>query len=405
MVFPAAPWPARHNGISIRYYPLIEALAPRHDIDLYVHSEPRRQVPDDPLLAALRKVTVRHKNMRTPAITDRIATLSQAYSPFGCPYRFARYHSEFALRELRDFIADKRYDSVLWVMHEYRHLLERLKPGFHGARTVYDSIDSPYLHHLRERPPGGLRNAWNAFDLWKTRRWERNLLEGIDAAAYISAPDAAAAANGAAASAEVIPNGIYLAGEPPSAPAPAATMSIGFLGNMAYGPNVDGALRLYQDVFTPLKREFADLKLAIIGRAPVQEIQALARRDVKVTGTVESIWPHIADVGVFVYPMTGGAGLQNKILEAMHAGKPVVTTEICLTSVGAREGEEILVGRSDEELRAHTRALLRDPEYAHALGLRGKAYVDRTFDMTQVVQHFERFLIGDATAGAPDRCR
>ena len=403
MVFPAAPWPARHNGISIRYYPLIEALAPRHDIDLYVHSEPRRHVPDDPLLGALRRVSVRHKNLKPPAIGDRMLTLAQAYSPFGCPYRFARYHAELALRELREFLAEERYDSVLWVMHEYRHLLERLKPDFHGARTVYDSIDSPYLHHLREPSPGGLHNAWNAFDLWKTRRWERNLLEGVDAAAYISAPDATASANGTAASAEVIPNGIYLAGESPPAPAPAPTRSIGFLGNMAYGPNIDGALRLYKDVFTPLKQEFADLKLAIIGRAPVREVQALASQDVEVTGTVESIWPHIADVGVFVYPMTGGAGLQNKILEAMHAGKPVVTTEICLNSVGAREGEEILVGRSDEELRAQTRALLRDPEYARALGLRGKAYVDRTFDMAQVVQRFERFLIGDDTGGAPDR--
>ena len=402
-MLPIAPWPARHNGISIRYYPLIEALAARHDIDLYVHGEPRQAVPGDPLLGMLRKVTVRPKNLGPPAIADRIATLAQAYSPFGCPYRFARYHADNALRDLRDFIADQRYDSVLWVMHEYRHLLERLKPQLQGARTVYDSIDSPYLHHLREPPPGGIRNAWNVFDLWKTRRWERSLLDGVDASAYISAPDAAASADGVDPLPEVIPNGIYLAGEPSPAAVHTETMSIGFLGNMAYGPNIDGALRLYKDVFTPLKREFADLKLAIIGRAPVPQIQALARPDVEVTGTVESIWPHIENVSMFVYPMIGGAGLQNKILEAMHAGKPVVTTEICLNSVGAREGEEILVGRSDEELRAQTRALLRDPQYAREVGLRGKAYVDRTFDMAQVVRRFEHFLIGDHTRGAPGR--
>jgi len=405
LVLPVAPWPARHNGISIRYYPLIEALAQRHDIDLYVHGEPRRTVPDDPLLQALRKVSVQQKNMGPPAIADRIVTISEAISPFGCPYRFARYHSDFALRDLGEFIADRRYDAVLWVMHEYRHLLERLKPQLQGARTVYDSIDSPYLHHLREPPPGGIRNAWNVFDLWKTRRWERSLLAGVDAAAYISAPDAAASTNGAGPSPEVIPNGIYLAGAPPPSPAHPATLSIGFLGHMAYGPNIDGALRLHHDVFTPLKREFTALKLAIIGRDPVRKIRALASTDVEVTGTVESIWPHIANVGIFVYPMIGGAGLQNKILEAMHAGKPVVTTEICLNSVGAREGEEILVGRSDEELRAHTRALLRDPQYAREVGLRGKAYVDRTFDMAQVVQRFERFVIGDETPGQTSRRR
>jgi glycosyltransferase involved in cell wall biosynthesis len=403
MVLPVAPWPARHNGISIRYYPLIEALAVRHDIDLYVHSEARLKVPDDPLLVGLRKVTVREKNMRPPALTDRLATLAEAYSPLGTPYRFARYHSRLVLSDLEEFIAGRRYDAVLWVMHEYRHLLARLKPQLHAARITYDSIDSPYLHHLREPRPGGVRDAWWAFDLWKTRRWENELHGGVDAAAYISAPDATASADGAHNPPEVIPNGIYLAGEPPPPVRSPTAKSIGFLGNMAYGPNVAGALRLYSEVFTPLKREFTDLRLVIIGRAPVEPIRALSATDVDVTGTVNSIWPHIANVGVFVYPMTEGAGLQNKILEAMHAGKPVVTTEICLNSVGAREGVEILVGRNDEELRTHTRRLLRDPDYARELGLRGKAYVDRTFDMAQVVQRFERFLIGDEAPGEPDQ--
>jgi len=403
MVLPVAPWPARQNGISIRYYPLIEALAARHDIDLYVHSEVRRMTPEDPLLGRLRKVIVREKNMCPPAFSDRLATLAEAYSPFGTPYRFARYHSRLVLNDLEEFIAGRRYDAVLWVMHEYRHLLARLKPKLLGARITYDSIDSPYLHHLREPRPGGMRNAWWAFDLWKTRRWENELHGGVDSAAYISAPDATASADGAHNPPEVIPNGIYLAGEPPPSVSSPAAKTIGFLGNMAYGPNVAGALRLYNEVFTPLKREFTDLRLAIIGRAPVEPIRALSAMDVEVTGTVESIWPHIATVGVFVYPMTEGAGLQNKILEAMHAGKPVVTTQICLNSVGAREGHEILVGRSDEELRAHTRRLLRDPQYAQALGLRGKAYVDRTFEMARVVHRFERFLIGNEVPGEPDQ--
>ena len=167
---------------------------------------------------------------------------------------------------------------------------------------------------------------------------------------------------------------------------------------MGYRPNVRGSLLLHEKVFLPLKREFPDLKLMIIGRSPVDKVRALSGPDVEVTGTVDSIWPYIAQVNVFVYPMVAGAGLQNKIMEAMHAGKPVVTTEICLKSIGAREGEEILVGRTEEELRSHTRTLLKNPQYAYELGMRGKAYVDRTFDMSHVLERFERFLIEDSAA-------
>ena len=167
---------------------------------------------------------------------------------------------------------------------------------------------------------------------------------------------------------------------------------------MGYAPNVRGALDLHQKIYLPLKAEIPELQLLVIGRSPSPEVQAIAEASVEVTGTVESIWPHLSKVDVFVFPMTTGAGLQNKILEAMHAGKPVVTTEICLKSVGAREGDEILVGRNDDELRAHVRALLINPKFARELGMRGKQYVDHTFEMSRVIDRFENFLFPDECA-------
>lgn len=393
MVFAVAPWPARAHGISIRYYPVLEAISPRHDIDIFIHGEYRDPVPDDPLVSSFRRVMVEGDNLQPPGLGDRFATLSEALSPFGRPYLLARYHSGYVLRRLRDFVAGRRYDCVLWVGPRRRELLHRLAAQLRGARLVYDSIDSPYLYYSREPRPAGVRRLWRSFDLWKTRRWENSLLKGLDSAAYISVPDATAACDGIEVSAQVIPNGIYLAGEEAVERATASGMTIGFLGAMDYLQNIRASLHLYEKIFMPLKKELADLKLAIIGRSPSAEVSALAGPDVEVTGTVESIWPHVAGVSVFVYPMLSGAGLQNKILEAMHAGKPVVTTENCLKSIGAREGSEILIGRSDEELREHTRMLVTHPEYARDVGSRGKAYVDRTFDVSEVVKRFQRFLI------------
>src|SRR5436305_1630163 len=53
MVLPLAPWPARQSGVSIRYYPIIEHLASRYTVDIFVHGELRSQVPEDPLLESL----------------------------------------------------------------------------------------------------------------------------------------------------------------------------------------------------------------------------------------------------------------------------------------------------------------------------------------------------------------
>ena len=393
IILPVAPWPARFNGISIRYYPIIESLSKRHNIDLFVHSEPRDSIPTDVITQHIRRSHIQHLCALPPTIRDRTTTLLESLSPVGQPYRFARYNSARIRNSLLEFCSNAHYDSVLWVMHEYRSVYDKVMPHISGERFLYDSIDSPYLHHLRELSALSNARPWQRYDLWKTRRWERTLTDGLDGIAYISTPDAQAAAPHAKTRTVIIPNGIYLAGEPTDIPSRGDAPSIGFLGNMAYPPNIVGAIRLHKKIFSPLKREIARLRLMIIGRDPDSSILSLEAPDVEITGTVPLIWPHIANVSVFVYPMTSGAGLQNKILEAMHAGKPVVTTEICAESLGAQEGREILVGRSDRELLSHTRDLLMNPEYARNIGLQGKSYADRTFDMPKVVRLFEEFLL------------
>lgn len=392
VVLPLAPWPARDNGVSIRYYPIIEHLATRHSIDVYVHGELRSAVPRDPILDSLHRVIIEHANRRSPRAGDRLLTLVEAFSPFGQPYHYAKYHADALYERLRKFVAGRKYDTVLWVTCEYRRVLNRLRPELSGARIVYDSVDSPYLHYSRHLKSHDVHSAWRAYDLWKTRRWERALLSGVDSSAYVSLPDASACAN-SSLRAQVIPNGIYTANEQVSCePEGSDPACIGFLGHMGYTPNVRAARRLHDQIFLPLKKEIPNLKLTIIGRSPAPEIVELAGPDVVVTGTVDSIWPYISRVTVFVYPMFAGAGLQNKILEAMHAAKPVVTTPISLNSIGARNGDEILCGDTDEELRRQTLKLLRNTQLARNIALHGKRYVDRTFELSSVLDRFERFL-------------
>jgi len=172
---------------------------------------------------------------------------------------------------------------------------------------------------------------------------------------------------------------------------------------MSYRPNVVGVLSLYHDVFLPLKQEHPGLRLKIIGREPAPEVAALAGPDVDVTGTVAEIWPHVREVDVFVFPMTTGAGLQNKIIEAMYAGRPVITTTICQRSVGAEPGREIVVADGSAAMLASTRSLVSDRSRAAAIAEEGRRFVLRSFDVDDVIRRFERVLIPDDgdTQGAP----
>ncbi len=112
---------------------------------------------------------------------------------------------------------------------------------------------------------------------------------------------------------------------------------------MSYEPCISAALRLAERIFPRIRSRLGDATLLIIGRDPVPSIRRLDGAAISVTGTVENIWPYVVSANIFVFPMFEGSGLQNKILEAMYAGVPVVTTPIAAASIGATSGEQLLV--------------------------------------------------------------
>ena len=166
----------------------------------------------------------------------------------------------------------------------------------------------------------------------KTRHWELSLCKHIECI-YISDNDAKSVGN---AEAYIVPNCVIKEGYDSSEYLQLDTPNIGFLGNMAYQPNIDACLFLITTIFPRLRKLQPDIHLYIIGRNPGKElIERCNDPQIHVTGEVENIWDYVRSINTFVFPMLTGAGLQNKILEAMYAGKPVVTSTIGNAGIGA----------------------------------------------------------------------
>ena len=215
---------------------------------------------------------------------------------------------------------------------------------------MFDCVDSPLLTYVRANAAKGDHTLLTRLDQWKTRLWERRLVTNADASIYISSIDAGAAFDGKNTRSVMLRNGIFAedypkaTSEPPEGP-----RYLGFLGHMGYRPNIDAAVRLHDDIFKPLQREIPDLKLMIIGRAPDPAVLRLAAPDVVVTGAVENIWEYIAKITVFAFPLSSGAGLQNKLLEAMYAGRPVVTDRDVSCQPGCRGRARVAGGRYQQK--------------------------------------------------------
>ena len=390
------PWPPRHNGVSIRFLPIIEHLQHRYDIDLVIMGEEQRAVDLPESLRRCRSITYLAATAhRMPAAIRRLRTLIVGLAPFGEPLGSVKHESwEPALEELKRRIERDPPAVLLWCWGPVQCGF-KLRRSFPNVRFVFDLVDSPTLHSMRAPRPGGLLGWLHPYSTWKWRRFEQAVRRNFDAAIYISKPDSIAIGAKGKAELHVVPNGVYTADLPSlDVESHGDGRTIGFLGNMSYDPNIAAAVRLAQRILPKVRQRIDGARLLIIGRDPSAEVRALASDHVELTGSVPSIWPHIARVDVFAFPMTFGAGLQNKIIEAMYAGVPVVTTPLAGDSLPATHGRNMAIAASDEAISEWIVRLLTDRQLNSTMGKEGRALMQAEFDWGAVASRYERALLG-----------
>lgn len=202
-----------------------------------------------------------------------------------------------------------------------------LQPPLAGIPFVLDmvDVDSQKWQRLGEvtSPPKG----------WVYRRearvlaaFERRATRQAVTTLVINEKERAALAGLApGADVRVVPNGVDVDDFKPAGPSPSSRTVI-FCGVMNYAPNEAGASWLVKDVWPLVLERHPDAQLEIVGSEPSAAVRALAAPGVTVTGAVPHTRVHLWRAAVSVAPLRTARGLQNKVLEALAAGVPVVTT-------------------------------------------------------------------------------
>lgn len=172
------------------------------------------------------------------------------------------------------------------------------------------------------------------------RRTEARMLARADRLLFASARDRDALLQGSPdPRAAIVPNGVDLAYWSRTRPN-LGHEEIVFTGAMSYGPNVDAAIRLARHILPLVQRAVPAARLAIVGRDPSPSVVALASLPgVRVTGSVPDIRPYLEDAAVFAAPLRFGAGIQNKLLEAMAMEVPSVVSTIAGDGLRTEAGD------------------------------------------------------------------
>jgi polysaccharide biosynthesis protein PslH len=167
---------------------------------------------------------------------------------------------------------------------------------------------------------------------------------------------------------------------------------------MGYPPNIRAAKRLFK-ILKLAQKSIPELMLVIVGRDPSAEILELENdSSVLVTGSVDNIWPYVKAIDLMVFPMETGSGQQNKLLESMAVGKPVISSALGNSGVGATHGKNIIIADSDEEFAQAICTLTQNPEQKEDLGAQAEQFVHSKYSWPSIFKQLEKSIFSLGTS-------
>jgi glycosyltransferase involved in cell wall biosynthesis len=163
-----------------------------------------------------------------------------------------------------------------------------------------------------------------------------------------------------------------------------------FTGDMSFQPNIDAAIFLAQEVFPSVRREHPDAELRFVGRNPCPRILGMAETGIVVTGGVPNMVPHLHEATVYVAPHFTGAGTRTKLLEAMAAGLPIVTTTVGIEGITAQSGRDVLIADTITGTIDSLLTLLASVEDRRRLGLAARRVAEARYDWSRCLCPLEQ---------------
>ncbi|WP_059000465.1 glycosyltransferase family 4 protein [Leptolyngbya sp. NIES-2104] len=188
---------------------------------------------------------------------------------------------------------------------------------------------------------------------------------------------------------DVIPNGVDFAAFP------YRTNDLGghhliFIGAMDNLANIDAAKFLSLEILPQLEAIYPDVTLSLVGARPTAEIQQLGKKNITVTGQVESIADYLHQATVCVIPMRTGYGIKNKTLEAMAAGIPIVSSDRGLE--GLQSEHRALRANSINEYVAAISWLFEDGNLRSQLSQNARSLVETEYTWERAGRQYLQVL-------------
>jgi len=244
------------------------------------------------------------------------------------------------VRSMARILTGREYDvALLFTAREGAWFVERIQKHSPSTRIVVDSVDVGFCREGREAALLSSPRLWREYRAHKAI--ELVVYQRVDAILTITEAERGLLSR-------YVPAGkiFHVPDLHPLAEGPLALaerQGVVLVAGFRHPPNVDAAHFLLDEVMPIVREKLPDVRLAVVGDSPPESIRQRADEHTVVTGYVPEIDPYIAAARVAVVPVRYGAGIKGKIIKAMAAGTPNVTTRVGADGMELDDGTHVLI--------------------------------------------------------------
>jgi polysaccharide biosynthesis protein PslH len=360
------PYPP-DKGDKTRAFHIIKRLSEKHAIylvSLYDDKNDSRYIP------GIGKYCEESHIFYLNPFTAKIRGLS--YLLENRPASLGYFYLKKVKDKVRELLSAEKFDAIF----VYSSSMGQYVDGVKGIKKIIDFVDcdsAKWKQYGRfKRFPSGLLYSREGALL---RKWEMHAAREFDRSIVSTQPEKQEfSVFMAAQDFTVMPNGVdtehFTPGET------SQPEKLVFTGDMGYFANIDGVIYFCREILPLIRRSVPGVEFYIAGRNPSKEVIQLGETEgVFVTGFVEDIRVHLKSASAAVVPLRIAQGVQNKILEAMASGLPVISTSKALSGLDARDGREILVADTPDTFASTVVRLLEDSALRKEIGTAARRHV------------------------------
>jgi glycosyltransferase involved in cell wall biosynthesis len=377
------PYPP-DSGKRIRTWNLLKRLAQNHRVHLLCYGR-----AEDPSCAALASAgVVLHlvepaKPLAGFALYRRL--FANLFSPY--PFSVVKHYSRRFQKTLDGLVKGEDWDVVQCEWTPYARFLVRV-----AVPTLITShnVESQIWRRRAERSAGIVERIFFRMQEWKMAWFERRALGRAKAVTAVTEADAATMRGWGVQQVTVVPNGV----DPEfysSAIEPESANEILSVASLDWFPNAQAVDYFTREILPSLRALKPELVFKVVGRRAPDWLQEKLRKlpGVDFVGEVDDVRPHLDRAAVVVVPLRIGGGSRLKILEALAAGKAVVSTSIGAEGLDLEPGRHLLVADSPQEFVERVVELLDSPAERRRLGDNGKKLAGERYGWDGIAKGLE----------------